>query len=488
MNESFMNGLLNVAGKMQSNKVLSAIKDGFIDNMPLVIVGAFCTLFQWVVFHYDPPGSSVTYLSLANVPGLHWLNVLTPIVTTINYGTMNFMGLNVCMLVAVHFAENLGHKGDKVVPALAVASFITLVNTTITTSTTAADVVSASNGALELASGADGTEAISLSAGSGVLQSYTDANGLFVGLLVGILATLLYVKLIDSGKLTIKLPDSVPPNVAQSFAVLFPVALTLLAVSVVGFIFNQILGQNIFGVINAIMAPLQAIMTGLPGYLVIVFLMMLLWFFGIHGPNVMSAVTSAFFMKAVASNQALYAQTGDPYLSAGAEWVANNADKAAELGISSNGYYIISNTFASVFFAETGSGITGGFIIAVLLFSKRDDYRAVAKVAIPCGIFNINEPIIFGIPMVMNPLMAIPFFVSPIASVVIGYVLIRVGFCPALVVDAPWTTPVGILGFLASGGRLTAAITQLLAFAVSIILYTPFVIAANKQAPEGAAA
>ena len=85
MKDKLMNGLLAVAGKMQTNSVLLAIKDGFIDNMPVVIVGAFCTLLQWVVFHHDEADATVKYLSLANVNGLAWLENLTPIVTTINY-------------------------------------------------------------------------------------------------------------------------------------------------------------------------------------------------------------------------------------------------------------------------------------------------------------------------------------------------------------------------------------------------------------------
>ena len=123
-----------------------------------------------------------------------------------------------------------------------------------------------------------------------------------------------------------------------------------------------------------------------------------------------------------------------------------------------------------------------GLIVAVLLFSKRDDYRAICKLAIPCGLFNINEPIIFGIPMVMNPMFALPFFLAPIVSIVIGYILISVGFCPKMVIDAPWTTPVGILAFLGGGGNLMAGLSQILAVGSSILVYTPFVIAANKTA------
>jgi len=471
MNDKFMNGLLTLAGKMQSNRVLSAIKDGFIDNMPVVIMGSFCTLFQFIICT-NAPG----YISLANVPGMAWLVALTPIFTTANYGCMNFMAVTVCVLVAIHYAENLGQHGDRTIPAVAIASFITLVNTTATGTMTPAALATASNGTLTAAAKVAADATVPVSIGGAVASSYTSANGLFVGLIVGILVTLLYVKLIQSGKLKVTLPDSVPPNVAASFSVLFPAIVTILIVSIVGFLVN-LSGTGVFGVITAVFKPLEAIMTGLPGFLVIVLIMMLLWWFGIHGPNVMSAVYSPFLLKAAAANNALYGAQIAPAV--GASSTVNGVQYT---------YSIINNPFMSTFFSLTGSGITGGLIIAILLFSKRDDFKAIAKLAIPCGIFNINEPIIFGIPMVMNPLLGIPFFLAPIVSVALGYLLTVIGFAPIMVVDAPWTTPVGILGFLASGGKWQGAVAQLLCFATSILIYAPFVIASNRQVPTEEAA
>ncbi len=268
MKEKFMNGLLTLAGKMQSNSVLSAIKDSFVDNMPVVIWGAFCTLFQFVLCQTggvpDPKtGELIYYVSLANVPGFGWLHSLNPIFTTANYGCMNFMAVAICVLVAMHYAENIGHPNDKTVPAVALASFVTLINTSASTTTEAGETVTISNV---------------------VASSYTSATGLFVGLIVGILTTLLYVKLVDSGKLKISLPDSVPPNVSQSFAVLFPTIITILCVSIVGYICSMF-GLTMFDVIKTMMAPVEKIMTGLPGYLVVLFLMQLLWWFGIHWPK-----------------------------------------------------------------------------------------------------------------------------------------------------------------------------------------------------------
>lgn len=473
MKDKFMNGLLTLAGKMQSNKVLSAIKDGFIDNMPVVILGAFTTLFQFVLCQQGgvtnpKTGELIYYVSLANVPGFSWLTKLTPIFTTANYGCMNFMAVADCIVIAMHYGENLGLEKDNTLPMVALASFVTLITTSASGTMTGADLIAANpDAALKIAEDAS----INVTVGNVVSSNYTSSNGLFVGMLVGILSTLLYVKLTQSGKLTLRLPDSVPPNVSRSFAVLFPSVLTILAVSVVGFIFNCF-GLDVFSVINMIMAPIQKIVTGLPGYLVCVFLMMLLWWFGIHGANVIGSVTTPFMTSAMASNLRLY-QAGTAVSASG---VFYNSEAAAA------GYSIIANPFGSTFFSSTGSGITGGLIIAIMLFSKRDDFKAIAKLALPCGVFNINEPIVFGIPMVMNAVLAVPFFLAPLACVSLGYLVTRLGLCPLMVIDAPWTTPVGILGFLASSGNIMGGVWQIvIILGASTLIYAPFVIACNKQ-------
>ena len=452
MKDKFMNSLLTIAGKMQQNNVLSAIKDSFIDNMPVVIWGAFCTLIQFVVCQTggvtDPKtGELIYYISLANVPGLSFLEALTPIFTTANYGCMNFMAVAICILIAMHYAENIGHPNDKTVPAVALASFVTLINTSATTTTESGETVTISNV---------------------VSSSYTSATGLFVGILVGVLSTLLYVKLVESGKLKIALPDSVPPNVSQSFAVLFPTIITILCVSIIGYI-ASLFGMTLFDIISTIMKPVENIMTGLPGYCVIIMLMQLLWWFGIHGSNVLGAVTTPFMTKMMAQNLELY-QAGTDVTASGVYYSSTSP------------YNLIASPFVSGWFNPSGAGITIGLLVSIMLFSKRDDYKAIAKLAIPCGVFNINEPVIFGIPMVMNPLLGIPFFLAPLATVILGYVVQSVGICPLYVIDVPWTTPVGIFGFLASGGNLWGALWQIIIIVgVSTLVYTPFVIASNRE-------
>lgn len=305
-----MNGLLSFAGKMQSNKVLSAIKDAFVDNMPVVIMGAFCTLFQFVLSATAAQGYQI---SLANVPGFGWLASTWDMWGYMNYGCMNFMAVAIVFLVSLHYAENLGMHGDRTVASVALACFVTLINTGIKYTP-------------------EGGEAMNVA--TGVTNTYTNAQGLFVALIVGILATLIYTKLLQSGKLTLRLPDSVPPNVAHSFAVLFPTVITVFCFGLLRFFMDKVVHLNFFDLIAKIMAPVQAIMTGLPGYLVIVLIMMLLWWFGIHGPNVMSAVTTPFMTTAYAANNAAYVA---------GESIPN----------------IICTPFGSAFFSHTGSGKIG---------------------------------------------------------------------------------------------------------------------------------
>ncbi|MCI8536590.1 MAG: PTS sugar transporter subunit IIC [Hungatella sp.] len=434
MTEKIMNGLLIFAAKLSSQRHLQAIRNGFSELLPVVVTGAFCTLISNVVCNVRPG-----YISLANLPGMSWLGSLNPVFTAANYGTMSFITIGIVILIALGLGESYGIKDFALAP-VALGSYISLCLTSVTL-----DCEAAEGGLHEIAN---------------VLSAnFTDAKGLFVGLITALCATELYCHLVKSGRLEIKLPEGVPSNVARSFTVLFPSCITILTVSLVGFVFNKLTGMTIFVAITTfIQTPLMNILTGLPGYLFLIFMTTVLWTFGIHGTQTLSAIYSPILLAAYAENEAAYA--------AGTT-VPN----------------IICSPFLSCFSIITGAGITGGLLIAILLFSKRDDYRAIAKIAIPCAIFNINEPVTFGLPIVLNPLLAIPFMIAPAASATFAYFMTSIGFCGKMVVNSPWTTPPVLMGFLSSGGSIGAAITQLLCIAIAAVIYTPFVLAANHQKP-----
>lgn len=416
MKDKLMNGFLMFATKIQGQRHINAIKNGFTNLMPIIIVGSVCTLISNVVCN-----TTEGYVSLANIPGMSWLGSLKPIFDAANYGTMNMIAICICVLVAMELGMTLG-QNDWAIPVTALACYISVVDTS-----------------------------------NGLGTDITAAAGLFVALMVSLVATEIYCKLVTSGKLSIRMPDSVPSNVAKSFSILLPAAITIFIISTFGFAFKAITGMSVpQAIIIFIQTPLSGIMTHPLGILVIAFMCSLLWVFGIHGPNTLNGIYEPIFLAAYAQNEAAYA----------AGTAAPN---------------IVCSPFWSTFFSLTGSGITGGLLIAIFLFSKRDDFKAIAKLALPCGIFNINEPLIFGLPIVMNPMLMIPFMLAPLASVGIGYVLTVIGFCPRLVVNAPWTTPPFLCGFLAGGGSITAGLSQIIVILVAAVIYTPFVIMLNSQ-------
>ena len=128
-----------------------------------------------------------------------------------------------------------------------------------------------------------------------------------------------------------------------------------------------------------------------------------------------------------------------------------------------------------------GSGCTLGLLIAIFLISKREDQKAIAKLSAPCGIFNINEPVVFGMPIMLNPILAIPFIITPLITGTIGYFATAVGFAARAVVYIPWPTPPILSAWLATAGDLGAVATQLVCIVVSILIYLPFVKISNRQ-------
>lgn len=434
MKDKITNGFLKVATVLSTQKYLAAIKNGFAGMTGMIIIGSFCTLIANVVCN-NTPG----YVSIANLPGMGWLSVLKPIFTSVNYGTMNFMTIFLIFLIAMEIGKSYDIRHFEL-GLVAIGSYISIC---VTYAEVACD---AAEGGVHVLKNV-------------LSQDYTNASGLFVGMFVAIISAEIYCKLVKGKKLEIKLPDSVPSNVVHAFEVLLPAAVTMLIISTLGFAFEKLTGMTIFtAIVTFIQVPVSKIITGLPGYLFIIFLISLLWFFGIHGVQTLSPIILPSLLAAFAENEAAYGA---------GEAIPN----------------IICLPFRSNFGIITGCGVTGGLLIAIMLFSKREDYRSIAKLAIPCAIFNINEPVIFGLPIVFNPIIGIPFMIAPVVTGAFAYFMTEIGFCARMVVNTPWSTPPILMGFLAGGGSVTTAITQVLCILIATLIYTPFVLLANRQKP-----
>ena len=436
LSEAATEKLLVIADKVSNQKHMSAIKNAFSTLMPVIITGAFCTLVSNVVCSTTTQG-----ISLAKVPGMAWLEVLSPIFTAANYATLNFFTIGAVILIGLELGKKNGI--NTYAPAvIALCSYVACCPTYINFTLDSGEVV----------------KVVDVFG-----KNYSAARGLFLGMVIAMLSVELFSWIVKSGKLKITMPESVPANVATSFNVLFPAMLTIIACSAVNFGVTQATGMTLYDIIYTMLQkPLEAVMQGLPGLLILMLVAQIFWVIGIHGNQIIKPVREPLLNAAILANTDLV-NSGN--------YVRSDLN-------------IINMSFWDVYMSMGGSGVTIGLIVAIFLFSKREDYKGIAKLSLAPGIFNINETMTFGLPIMLNPIMAIPFIITPLVTGTIAYFLTAIGFADVLVFAIPWTTPPILSAWLASGGSMTAVITQLICIAVSILIYIPFVIAANKQAAE----
>lgn len=453
MEEKFM----PVAARIGSQKHLVAIRDSFIAIMPVTMVGSIAVLLN--VFLRDLP-------TQAGMTG--FVNAMQPV---INVNGNVYFGSIVILALAFVFAlgYNIAKTYDVNAIAGGVIAFASLVTCMAQSAKFSFTLPGVAPEALNQLQTLGLDVALSADAGSVVLNNveawgyigsgYTGSGGLFTALIVGFICSMIYVQLMLR-KFTIKLPDSVPPAVSKAFAAIIPGVVAIYAagiaaqicVSVTGFTINEM-------VLKYIQMPLLGLSQGFVSVIVMVFMIQLLWFFGLHGHNVLAPLMDGVYLTALNENISVYQQTLNtsqlPYL-----WTRGSFDAFCQMG---------------------GSGITLGLIIAIFVFSRRDDQKAIAKLSWPMGIFNINEPVIFGMPIVLNPVYLIPWLIVPPVCAAIAYLATAVGLIPPVFVSVPWVMPVGIYAFLATGGSFMAALVSLFNLFVSFAIWTPFVIMANKM-------
>ena len=285
----------------------------------------------------------------------------------------------------------------------------------------------------------------------GQLLPYFGGNGLLVGILIGILTTEI-VRRFRGSRFTIRLPKSVPPNVTRAFEALVPAILLITLVWGIEWFVSSFTFSGADGKIQQMtlpillmraFQPLVFVQDSYPAALLEIVLMMLLWSVGIHGMNVVTAIALPFWLSTLATNA------------------------------TANGHGIVTEPFFHIFAHLGGSGATWPLVI-YMLRSRSAQLRTVGKVALGPAIFNINEPVTFGVPMALNPLMMIPFVLVPVIIVTINYIVFAAGLVHVPVVLQPFTVPIGVSGFVATGGDIKGSLLQFFDLAVSALLYYPF--------------
>jgi PTS system cellobiose-specific IIC component len=276
------------------------------------------------------------------------------------------------------------------------------------------------------------------------------SQGLFTAILVALVSVRVQ-KLMTDWNAVIRLPAGVPPVVYESFQSLTPMVVLLGAFWVLRFV----LDVDINGLVQKGFQPVVFALNTLPGILVYAFLVTLLWSIGINGDNTMDAIVAPIFLQYIAANvdAKLLGQTL-PYITA-------------------NGFF---TTFVNV----GGTGATLALAL-VLLFSRDPGYRKISRISLPTQIFQINEPIFFGIPIVLNPIFMVPYVVNALVLTAGTYLLMQWNVIQRPCVNVPWTTPPIIGHYLSTGGDWRAAVWGVASIGIAMVIYWPFARAAERQ-------
>ncbi|MCQ2968792.1 MAG: PTS transporter subunit EIIC [Clostridium sp.] len=419
--------LVPLASKLNSQRHICAVRDAFILTFPLTMAGSLMVLLNFVFL--SPDGFVCKMLHLNKlIPNIaDYQAIFNPVLK----GSTDILAILVTFLIARNLAKQL--KSDDLLAGLTAISVFFIIY----------------------------PDYASVDSVNHLTTRFMGAQGLFVAILVGLLVGELMAILSKSDKLEIKMPPQVPPAVARTFKLLIPIIIITISFSVANFFIKKVAPGGINEVIyNVIQQPLTRLGQNIGSVITLTLLSQSLWVMGIHGPNTIAAVRDTMFAEANAANISFAAANGTAW--------------GVPYPVTYSGLY-------DGYAAYGGSGATLGLIIAIFLFSKAKEHKSIAKLSLAPGLFNINEMVIFGLPIVLNPIYMIPFILTPIVNIGIGY-LASVVFkiIPPIAYNVPWTTPGPLAPFLGTGGNVLALCMGLLCLATSVIIYSPFVIAASK--------
>ena len=281
------------------------------------------------------------------------------------------------------------------------------------------------------------------------------SGSLFGAIVTAIISVEIYRFFIEK-KITIKMPDGVPPEVTNSFVALIPGAVILIFFWVI----RHMLGFDLNGFLSELLMPLKGILAGnsLFGGLLTVFLICFFWVLGIHGPAIMGPVIRPFWDISIAENIDAF--------NAGAN--AHNMPN------------IFTEQFLQWYVWIGGAGTTLALVV-LFMFSKSKYLKSLGRLSILPGLFNINEPMIFGAPIVMNPVLGIPFILAPLVTTTLSYVLTVSGLIPMMTARLPFAIPSPIAAWMSTNWSVAAGVLVIANFLITLAIYYPFFKVFEKQ-------
>lgn len=411
--------LVPSVSKITNQRYFQALRNGFFAIIPLTIIGSIFML----ITDFPVPGYSEF---MAGIFGANWADYISPAYRA----TFNMMGLMFVGTMSYKLAES--YDMDKLTSlVLGIVAYVVVLPKTVMTE---------SGEAVEKVLSFD----------------WLGTQGVMTAIIMAIISVEI-TRFCYKKNIVIKMPESVPTMVSQAFSALIPgVLIVVVALIINGISINitESFPQLIYMIIQA---PLQGIIGSPFAIIVVAALNGLFWWLGIH-PTVINSMLNPILYANADANQVL-ADAGKLTVESGNFGTIQMIDQFGTIG---------------------GAGCTMGLAIAMILVARSSRMKAMSKVSTVPAFFNINEPLIFGVPVIFNPLILIPIVLAPVVSVLIAFGSIKIGFMPMFTgIQAPWATPFIFSGFLVAGWQ--GAVTQIVAVIASVAIYYPFVKALDNQ-------
>ena len=419
--KDFLNDkVIPVIMRFVNTKAMQALKNGLLYSMPMMMIGAI-------------------FLLIANFPIPAFTEAMenagvTAILNQATNSTFAIIALIAAIGIGYTYVKNEGYNG---LPA----GVISLCTYLILQPGSAFSESGASVGV--------------------ILKTWTGGQGMIAAIISGLVVGWIYSIFMKKG-ITIKMPEGVPEGVVNAFVALIPGAVIITGATIVFAVFQLGLGTTpIEWIYKILQIPLQGLTDSFGGVLAMGFIIPFFWFFGIHGSTLIGdGIMGPLLLANSADNQAII-------------------DSGMQLTIA-NGGHIVTKQFLDQFMTVTGSGVTIGLVMFMVFFAKSKQLKEIGKLGFVPSFFNVNEPVLFGTPIVLNPMLLVPFIIMPMLSGIIQYFAIFTGLCPLYGgVVVPWTTPPIISGFLVGGWR--TALLQLFILVLSFFVYLPFIKATDKR-------
>ncbi len=417
--------------KLSEQRHLRAVRDGIVATLPLIIVGS---IFLIIAFPPFPATWKISVWAKANIG-----KILLPYRMT-----MFIMSLYAVMGIGHSLAKS--YKLDGITGAILSTSgfLLTIVPSVVGEVAVMTKMVDSQELKVIVEKGTEGAEILQKGLGFVMPMANLGSAGLFVGIIIAIFAVEVY-RLTTKTGFRIKMPDGVPESVARSFEALTPAAIVILVVATISYW----LEIDLHGIVGTVVKPLVKASDSWYSVVIIVFLITFFWSFGIHGVSIVGSLVRPLWLTlleengtALANGQAIPNVAAEPLY----QW----------------------------FIWIGGSGCTIGLAILLATMAKSSYGKTLGRTSIISSIFNINEPIIFGTPIVLNPTLIPPFIIVPIVNASIAYFAASQGFVNRVTSTPPWTLPGPIGAYLATNGDVRAAILNIVLIIISVVIYYPF--------------